>query len=289
MKKHGRTDSALRVVAPYALFGALWILFSDRLLLFFSNRPDMLISISTAKGWLFILVTSSLLYALVAGEMKRQRNLEKSLSASLSEKDALLAEVHHRVKNNLQIIASILNLERDEMIGEEARHMADRTRARLRSMSLVHEKLYASNELACVDLAVYLRALFAELEDIYDVEGLRVHFDLDPYEAEPETVVSFGLFAAEAIVNSLRHGLDPNNDGEIRLSLHDAGADQALFELRDSGPGFPGEGKPIGLGFSLMSALSDQLHGHFDISNESGAVVRLRFPLKRHADGHCDA
>jgi len=289
MERKPRAHSALRVVLLYALFGSLWILFSDRVLLVFAANPGKLVLVSTAKGWLFIAVTSVFLYIIVAREMKRQRALEESLSASLAEKETLLGEIHHRVKNNLQIISSILNLERDRIHGEEARLLTDRTRARLRSMSLVHERLYASKELARIDLASYLRALVEALEDIYDVNDAALRFDLGHFEASPETVLAFGLFAAEAVVNSLRHGLQEEREREIRISLRGSGDAAVLFEVRDSGPGFPDLGRPTGLGFTLMTVLSEQLSGRLELSNDNGAVVRLLFPLSgeknaKHSD-----
>lgn len=280
MREKRRSDSTLRVVVLYALFGSLWILFSDRVLLLFTADPGRLVLLSTAKGWLFIVVTSIFLYIIVSREMRRQRALEKSLGASLREKEALLNEVHHRVKNNLQVISSILNLEREGPYGDEARTLIDRTRARLRSMSLVHERLYASKELARIDLAAYLQALVEALEEIYDVDEEVLRLDLANLEASPETAQSFGLFTAEAIVNAMRHGLDEARQGEIRVSLREDGETGAIFEVRDRGPGFPDPAKPEGLGFSLMTVLAQQLAARFELSNDGGAVVLLRFPLR---------
>ena len=289
MIRKPRLSTAARVTIQYALFGALWILFSDRVLFLFSANPEKLVLFSTAKGWFFILITSLLLYLLIAREMRRQHILESSLSASLAEKEALLAEVHHRVKNNLQVISSILNLERDGVEGAEARALTDRTRARLRSMSLVHERLYAAPDLSRIELGSYLRALIATLQDICGTPAPRVSCETETIPAGVETAVSFGLFASEAILNALRHGMGSGGDASVQIQLRKFGAGQLLFEVRDHGPGFPGTMRPEGLGFSLMAVLAAQLSGQFETRNDGGAVVQLLFPYAGEKNAPADA
>ena len=111
MKRRSIVQSVLLIVLPYFALGAVWILFSDRLLLNLTANPRAMIALSTGKGWFYVLVTSVLLFVLVYGELRRRAILETRLRQSIAEKGALLAELNHRVKNNLQIVASILNLE----------------------------------------------------------------------------------------------------------------------------------------------------------------------------------
>jgi two-component sensor histidine kinase len=269
--------SVLRVVVPYILFGAAWILFSDRLVLPLAGDAEDLLWLSTAKGWFFIVVTASILYALVLREMRRRSELETRLFESLAEKEALLAEVHHRVKNNLQVMASILNLEREVLEGEEARLMNRLTRARLRSMSLVHEQLYDSAGIARIDLAKYLKNLVANLSDILEVKRADYDYNLAEVGAKPDTAIPFGLFATEALTNALRHGADAEGRREIRIELRPCPGGQGELVIRDRGAGLPEGEAREGLGFRLMGALADQLRGSFSVVNEGGAVVRLRF------------
>ena len=158
-------DSVLRVVLPYFFFGAAWILFSDRLILPLAASAEDLLWLSTAKGWLFILVTAALLASLVYRELGRRSRLEAELRESLAEKEVLLAEVNHRVKNNLQVMASILELEDEGIRGDEARRQNLDTRNRLRSLSLVHEQLYASKGIARLRRDDYMRELVGTMPE----------------------------------------------------------------------------------------------------------------------------
>ena len=124
MKSRSIVASVLRIVLPYLALGAAWILFSDRLLLNLIDKPQALLELSTAKGWLYVLITGSLLFALVYGELRRRAVLESKLREGIVEKETLLSELNHRVKNNLQVIASILNLEGESLAGEEARALS---------------------------------------------------------------------------------------------------------------------------------------------------------------------
>jgi two-component sensor histidine kinase len=270
--------SAARVVLPYLLFGAAWILFSDRLLLPRAGSAENLLWLSTAKGWLYVLVTAALLYAMVLREVGKRSALEAELRKGLAEKEALLAEVHHRVKNNLQVITSILNLERDGIEGEEARRLNEDTRARLRSMSLVHEQMYSPAGIAKIDLASFLRDLVGTMPALFDVRDARIEYELAPLEAGPEQAITFGLFATEAATNAFRHGTGAGGSLELTLGLRVEPGGAALLSVRDRGPGIPEGEAREGLGFRLMEALAGQLRGELSIGNEGGAVVRLRFP-----------
>jgi two-component system, sensor histidine kinase PdtaS len=272
--------SVSRVVLPYFLFGAAWILFSDRLLLPLAGSAENLLWLSTVKGWAFIVVTASLLYVLVFREIRKRSVLEDALRKGLAEEEALLAEVHHRVKNNLQVITSILNLESDGIKGEEARNLNGSTRARLRSMSLVHEQLYNASGISSIGLGGHLRDLVGTLPDLFDIPDARIDYDLDAIEVGPDLAITFGLFATEAVTNALRHGAGADGSRDLSLSLRAQGDDAAEFVVRDHGAGIPEEETRQGLGFRLMEALADQLRGEMSISNEAGAVVTLRFPTK---------
>ena len=277
--------SVFRVVLPYFIFGAAWILFSDRLLLPLAKSAEMLLWLSTLKGWVFVVVTASLLYILVFREIKKRSELEDELRKGLAEKEALLAEVNHRVKNNLQVITSILNLESDGIEGDEARILNGSTRARLRSMSLVHEQLYSASVISSIGLAGYLRDLVGSLPAFFDISGARIDYELEEIEAGPDLTITFGFFATETVTNALRHGAGADGGRELSLSLRAIGADVAEFVVRDHGRGIPEGVARQGLGFRLMEALADQLHGEMSISNEAGTVVTLRFPTKGNGRG----
>jgi two-component sensor histidine kinase len=282
VKKHSIFAPAFRIVLPYLTLGAAWILFSDRLLLLVVDDPNKLLVLSTAKGWLYVLITGILLFWLVCKEMRRQASLETSLREGLAEKGALLAELNHRVKNNLQIIASILNLEAEDIDSAEARELNDRTRARIRSMSLAHERLFESGDFAKINLSGYLRALWDVLTEIYEAKGAGVAFELTETLAGADVAVPFGLFATEALTNAIRYGAGSGGQLDATMRLSSVGDGTIELMIRDKGPGLP-EGM-AGLGLRLMDALAAQLRGTVEHRNEGGAVVRLRFPSPEGRD-----
>jgi two-component sensor histidine kinase len=277
VKKSSVFAPVLRIVVPYLALGAAWILFSDRLLISFVDDPGKLLAISTAKGWLYVLITGALLFGLVYGESRRQTALEALLRTGIAEKEALLAELNHRVKNNLQIIASILNLEAEDLEGEEARELNDRTRARIRTMGLAHERLFESGELARIELGSYLRALWEVLMDLFAEGKVDVAFDLAEIRAGSAEAVPFGLFATEALSNALRYGAGAGGTLDVAIGLREGKGGLLELSIRDRGPGLP-EGAS-GLGFKLMDVLAAQLGGTVERRNEGGTVVLLRFPL----------
>lgn len=278
---HPRSYTAnLRIVLPYVIVGALWILFSDRLvLLLFREQPDTLLLASTAKGWLYILITAILLNVLVSRELQRRSALETRLREENETKAVLLAEIHHRVKNNLQIVSSILSLERGGAESEEARALCDATMARVRSMALVHEQLYTDRDFASVDLAGYLRSLTASIVDIYGNEGIEFAFDFEPMRAGLDIAIPFGIFLSEAVTNAVRHGQGQGPRNRIGLSLRSVEGREVELQVSDEGPGFASVASQGGLGMSLMRALAAQLNGKLEFSSGPGGQVRLRFPL----------
>jgi two-component sensor histidine kinase len=276
MKKRSVFAPVSRIVLPYLVLGALWILFSDRLLTILVNDPPKLLFVSLIKGWFYVLVTALLLLWLVYRELRQQANLETMLRKGLAEKDALLAELNHRVMNNLQILTSILNLESENLEGPEASELNTRSRARIRSMGIAQERLYDAGDFGRIDLGSYLRALWEADKEVFSTKDPVASFDLIEVHGGPSEAMPFGLFATEAISNALRYGA--GSDGHINVAIRLAEASGGLleFSIRDCGPGLP-EGAS-GLGLRLMDALGAQLRGTVARRNDGGALVVLRFP-----------
>jgi two-component sensor histidine kinase len=262
--------------------GALWILFSDELLTALVKDPPKLLFVSLIKGWFYVLVTALLLLSLVYREMRKQANLEALLRKGLQEKDALLAELNHRVMNNLQILTSILNLESENLEGREAGEMNARSRARIRSMGIAQERLYDAGAFGRIDLGAYLRTLWETHKDIFSAQGAIASFDLIVARGGPSEAMPFGLFATEAISNALRFGADPVGAVKVAIRLAEASGGLLELSIRDGGPGLQ-EGAS-GLGFRLMDALAAQLRGVVERRNEDGALVVLRFPRPEEPD-----
>jgi PAS domain S-box-containing protein len=210
-----------------------------------------------------------------------QKRTQQALERALQQKEMLLREVHHRSKNNMQIISSLLNLEAERAGRVEVSEPLQKMRARIRSMALVHEKLYQSDDLECVDLADYVENLSAEVVSLHG-EALEREVDAESVFVDIDFAVPFGLILNELLTNSLRHGFAPGTRGSVSISLHrEAGS--IHLRIRDDGHGVP-EGFEVdsasGLGLRLVSALVSQLHGTISVSGEDGTEwdVRLTDP-----------
>jgi two-component sensor histidine kinase len=265
-----------RIVIPYLVIGVIWIVFSDQLLLLARGNETLMLALSTAKGWLYILITAVLLDVLVKKEFARRARLEQRLRKENEEKAVLLAEIHHRVKNNMQIVSSIVSLELDKAVTEEARAICTATMARVRSMALVHERLYEERDFGSIDLAGYLRSLVSLIGDIYG-GSIEYAWDVEPVEAPPETAIPFGLLVQEALTNALKYGAAADGAHRISLCLHRTAGEAVELRVSDEGSGFPRDKPEKGLGMELMKALAAQMEGTLGFASSPGAVVSLRF------------
>ncbi len=208
---------------------------------------------------------------------------EARIRASLGEKEILLKEVHHRVKNNLQIISSLINLQAQSIRDEGDRELLRETQQRIYAMAQLHEMLYRSPDLASIDFAEYLRSLASALvssagrrNPVFALEGVILPLD---------SAVPLGLIANELVSNAIKHafpGVEPYRDepGGIAISLARRGPELAL-EVRDRGPGLPAGFDPMAspsMGITLVRSLAEQLGGRLSFSGPPGLAVLLVFP-----------
>ena len=219
-------------------------------------------------------------------ERKRR---EAELTAALDEKETLLREVYHRVKNNLQVIQSLLSLKRNSVRDEIARAALAETAQRVRSMALVHEKLYQSQQLSAVDLADYLRDLVEQLKEALGsrLRSVQVTVQADSVQADLNTAIPFGLVVTELVSNSLKHAFPDNRAGSLQVTLQGE-AEGAVLRIADDGVGFAAGQDPQqrqSLGLKLVDSLVRQLDGEFSIHHAQGVQFTLRLPrLQRRAD-----
>lgn len=215
-----------------------------------------------------------------AAELVRLR-AERDTLNSLREKEVLLKEIHHRVKNNMQIVSSLLSLQARDLTDPAMLELVDESRARILSMALVHEDLYQTGNLAQVDFRHYLKRL-AERTRSGIAGAARVDFELELAElALPvDQAIPLGLLCNELFTNALKHAFPDGAEGVVRVRLERADG-QIVITVRDTGPGLPpgfepGQGTTLGL--QLVWSLADQLHGRMEARNDGGAVFTLRFP-----------
>ena len=202
--------------------------------------------------------------------------------ASLREKEILLKEVHHRVKNNMQIISSLLSLQA-ERAGPTQRDFRD-VRDRVRSMALVHEKLYQSENLACVQIDEYARSLMNDLFQAYasGLPKVQLRLDLESAELPVDRAISFGLILNELATNAFKHAFHDRDNGEIEIKLQTVPQGEIRLRFADNGGGFAA---PLNwesadsLGLRLLRMLTRQLGGQIEMRSDRGTTVELSFKI----------
>ena len=213
---------------------------------------------------------------------ERARRLNAELEARLREREVLLREVHHRVKNNLQLISSLINLQLAS--GEGAAALAEEGRIRIRSMALVHEKLYESQSLADVDLSAYARDLVQMVEGAIGQPGrVAVRVEAQPVSLGVDQAIPCGLLINELLTNSLKHAFPDGRRGRVDVTVSRVGPESVRVEVRDDGVGLPATldlASPATLGMAMVQKLTQQLEAELSIDREPGARVRFAFRVK---------
>jgi two-component sensor histidine kinase len=196
-----------------------------------------------------------------------------------------LQEIHHRVKNNLQVICSLLDLEAETIQDPEARWAFQESQDRVRSMALVHESLYRSEDLARIDMSVYVEQELHYLFAAYGGLGMPVRTQIQVEEVSLgiDTAIPCGLIVNELVTNALKHAFPSpqeigSAEGEIHISLH-AQEEGYMLEVSDNGVGLPERQQETSLGLHLVRLLTRQLGGTLDVCSGEprGTTYRLRF------------
>ncbi len=213
------------------------------------------------------------------------REREELLRASLDEKVVLLKEIHHRVKNNLQVISSLVSLQAEELQDAVSRTIFQELTHRVRSMALVHEKLYQSTDLARVEFAEYTRSLLNYLWRAYGSEasGIRLNLDLEPVSLSVNTAVPFGLILNELVINALKHAFHGRSGGEVVVSLRGGAPGRVCLGVRDNGTGLPAGfdwRQTRSLGLRLVQMLAGQLHAAVEVSGDGGTEFKIAFEVQ---------
>lgn len=218
-------------------------------------------------------------------EIGERKRADAEMRASLHEKEVLLREVHHRVKNNLQIVSSLLNLQVRQLTDPAMMEIFVRTRDRVRAMAAVHERLYESGDFAQIDLAAHLSALVRTLVRAHVPEGFRIQtaLHLAKTAVDLNAAVPLSLIASELIINSVKYAFADRHAGMLTIELtHEDGFHRLRFA--DDGPGFPPAVDPSTtrtLGLRLVRDLSRQVGGELHIdSSAAGADIVLRWPAR---------
>lgn len=228
-------------------------------------------------------IQNAQLYGAMEQEVQERKRAEEEIKLSLKEKEVLLKEIHHRVKNNLQIITSLLNLQSAQIKDPEALLMFRESQARVRSMALIHEKLYQSKDLARIDFAGYVRELMVYLFRSYTVSPDQIQTELDTSDIYLgiDTAIPCGLIISELVTNSMKYAFPGGKRGKIYVGLHPLEDGNLELKVVDNGVGLPDDfdwRESDSLGLQLVSTLTAQLHGKMHVSGRDGACFTLTFP-----------
>ena len=234
----------------------------------------------TLTGLIFFLGAIFVLISVITGK-QTIAELKSSL-LSVEEKEVMMKEIHHRVKNNLQIIKSLLKLQSGYTKDVDALEMFQESENRIMSMALIHEKLYQTDNFAGINVQEYVDELIANLIDVYELD-IHVDFEMNIKieHLSIDTLTPFGLLLNEIVSNSFKHGFKGRKNGEVSISAKPLEEDQIELIIKDNGIGFTlpkTESESGSLGIQLIHILTDQLEGELNQRQENGTVYKIIFP-----------
>jgi PAS domain S-box-containing protein len=220
-------------------------------------------------------------------DITERRLAEERIKSSLKEKEVLLQEIHHRVKNNLQIISGLLTLQENQTGQKPLAEIFRESQDRIRSIALIHEKLYRSQNLAEIDFSNYLQDLTESLLSSHGIAPgrIRARYEMEPIFFSIEKAIPLGLIANELVTNAMKHAFPEGRSGEIRIELRKIGDEDRgmpVYELvvADNGVGLPANfasQNQKSLGLYLVNLLVKQLNAGLQIDGTAGARFNIRF------------
>lgn len=225
-----------------------------------------------------LIVSISLLISVTL--LVRNKRVSKKLALKNREKEVLLREIHHRVKNNFQTISSLLDFQLKDIEDEKAVSRIREGQSRLKSMSLIHEKLYQNQEdVATVDLREYTEQLTNQVLGIYGLNGVIIRINIGRIELDIDTAIPIGLIMNEIITNSCKYSFQ-TGEGELWIEANLLSSGQYKLVIRDNGPGLP-DGFQVStlksLGMKLITRLAKQLHGNVQFVSDQGTKIEVYF------------
>lgn len=214
----------------------------------------------------------------VARDITERRKAEKLVKNSLKEKELLLREIHHRVKNNLMVISSLLNMQSRQIKDQKVVSLLKDSQSRARSMAIIHEKLYGSNNLKKINFGDYIRDFTGELFKTYSTRpGLKLKMEVEDLMLDINTSIPLGLIVNELVSNSLKYAFTEENDGTVTVKFHQED-DLYTLTVEDNGMGMPDNfQEKESLGLNLVKSLTKQLDGDLKLDRTHGTCFQIRF------------
>jgi len=219
----------------------------------------------------------------VSHDITERKQAEEKIKAALIEKEVLLQEIHHRVKNNLQVISSLLSLQSRSIQDKQQLELLKDSQDRIRTMALIHEKLYQAKDLARINFAGYIRDLAASLFRSYKGKSTAITLksNIDDVSLGIDAAVPCGLIINELVSNALKHAFPTDHKGEIYIGLSSNTEQKLVLIVSDNGVGFPKNldfQKTESLGLQLVNALAVQLRGSVELNSNGGTEFKIIFP-----------
>jgi PAS domain S-box-containing protein len=214
-------------------------------------------------------------------DISDQRRIQRDLQASVAEKELMLKEIHHRVKNNLQIISSLLSLQSSSIHDPTDVTLFGESVDRIRSMALIHDRLYKSPDLAGIEFREYIESLVTSLFHSYGRPAVSFNTDVQDVRLSIDTAIPFGLIINELVTNALKHAFPQGRTGEIKVSLTPSQDGGVRLSVADNGVGMPVHidlEKTTSLGLQLVGILTHQLMGTIEIRREGGTTFSIFIP-----------
>ena len=248
---------------------------------YFISKSGKYLPVSLSRALIFDSNDQARGSVCVAVDITKRKEAEKQITKSLKEKEVLLAEIHHRVKNNLAVISGMLQMQMWETEDEAAETVLKDSQLRVQSIALIHEKLYQSESLSYIEFSKYLRDLIQAISSTYLSSGknIKINTELEQIPLNVNQAIPFSLLINELVVNSYKHAFNGREDGKIKLELT---RDGTMVQLRvsDDGPGLDeefGSSQKNSLGMTLVNTLVSQLEGSLKTYNDEGATFEIRF------------
>lgn len=256
----------------------------------FLRTPDDLTISGIPKLYMNSVVVGLLILILIATVwviiLKRQVTAKtRQIQQSLEQKEMLLREIHHRVKNSLSIVSGLLQLQIMSADNEEVSEILKDSQTRIQSVGLIHEKLYKTDSLSDIELGKYIKDLVESIHKTFSElkESVTLQFDLDEVQLETDRVIHCGLLVNELVVNAFKHAFSKQSSGLLRISLKKKNG-EVLLSVSDNGPGLSDEFKLEGdenLGTMLITSFAENLNAAIEISesNEGGTCFSFGIPV----------
>ncbi len=224
----------------------------------------------------------------IARDITEIKEIQIQLEQTLKEKEMLMKEIYHRVKNNLMVISSLLNLQSGYIEDEKAKSIFKESQNRANSMAIIHQRLYQSSDLKNIDFGDYIHTLANDLYDSYvpDPERVGLNINADEVKIDINTSIPLGLIINELLSNSMKHGFPDDKKGEITIDFHKVDGD-FILEVKDTGVGIPEDIDIFNtgsLGMQLITSLTQQISGELEFARTPNTCFRVTFPETEYGE-----